>query len=275
MSHEIQEKHVDFFYAIIKTALHTPGVRVQRDEFLRKQLNKHFSKDVVNKAIRKNPASAGISIEKIEKIAVSCIKYENMKVSSISAAAGIPGGFAMIGTIPADTAQYFAHVIRVLQKLIYLYGWEELYDSEEDFDDGTMNQITLFMGVMFGVSSANVAINQFAKVAAANLEKNIARKALTKGTVYPLVKKVAGIVGTKMTKEVFAKGVGKTIPFVSAAISGGMTYTSFYSMTSKLKKHLKTLPIADVNFYESFDVEDKKIIDIDFEEILEDTDDDS
>lgn len=273
MGYEMQGKHGDFFYAIINTALHTPGVRVQRDEFLKKQLSRHFSEDIVKKAIQKNPASAGISIEKIEKIAISCIKYENMKVSSISAVAGIPGGFGMVGTVPADTAQYFAHVIRVLQKLVYLYGWKELYDSEDGFDDETMNQITLFIGVMFGVTSANVAINQIAKLAAINIEKNIAKKALTKGTIYPLVKKVAGIVSIKITKDVFAKGIGKTIPFVSAAISGGMTYTTFYSMTSKLKAHLKTLPIADKNFYDTFDEKDIDIIDIDFEELLKDEDD--
>ncbi|WP_341201118.1 bacteriochlorophyll 4-vinyl reductase [Planomicrobium okeanokoites] len=273
MAKEVQEKHVDIFYTSIKTALNTPGVKIQRSEFLKKQLSKHFPEDVVKEAIQKNPASAGITKEEIEKIAVSCIKYERMKVTSISAAAGIPGGFAMIGTVPADAAQYFAHVIRVMQKLVYLYGWEELHDSEEGFDDETMNKITLFMGVMFGVSSANAAINQIAKLAAVNIEKKIARKALTKGAIYPVVKRVAGIIGMKMTKEIFAKGIGKTIPFVSAAISGGMTYTTFNSMTSKLKKHLEALPIADKNFYDSFDEKEMEIIDVDFEEILENEDD--
>lgn len=272
MAQEVQEKHVDIFYATIKTALNTPGVRIQRSDFLKKQLSKHLPEDIVKKAILKNPASAGIPKEKIAEIAASCIKYERMKVTTLSAAAGIPGGFAMIGTVPADTAQYFAHVIRVMQKLVYLYGWEELYDSEEGFDDETMNKITLFMGVMFGVSSANAAINQIAKLAAVNVEKKIAKKALTKGAIYPLVKRVAGVIGMKMTKEIFAKGIGKAIPFVSAAISGGMTYTTFNSMTSKLKKHLAALPIADENFYESFDakVKEMEIIDIDFEEILND-----
>ncbi|WP_211653318.1 bacteriochlorophyll 4-vinyl reductase [Planococcus alpniumensis] len=268
MAREVQEKHIDIFYATIKTALNTPGVRIQRNDFLMKQLSKHFPKDVVDEAILKNPASAGITKKEIEKIAVSCIKYEKMKVTSLSAAAGIPGGFAMFGTVPADTAQYFAHVIRVMQKLVYLYGWEELYDSEEGFDDETMNRITLFMGVMFGVSGANAAINQIAKIAAVNVEKKIARKALTKGAIYPLVKRVAGVIGVKMTKEIFAKGIGKTIPFVSAAISGGMTYTTFSSMTSNLKKHLKDLPIADEKFYDSFNLKEKDIIDVEFEEIL-------
>lgn len=69
MGNEIQEKHVDFFYTFINTTLHTPGVRVQRDEFLKKQLSKRFSKDIVKKTIQKNPTSVGISKVKVEKIA--------------------------------------------------------------------------------------------------------------------------------------------------------------------------------------------------------------
>ena len=37
-----------------------------------------------------------------------------------------------MGTIPADLAQYFGHILRILQKLIYLYGWHDLsLDSKE------------------------------------------------------------------------------------------------------------------------------------------------
>lgn len=134
--------------------------------FLRKQFYKYYPQEVIELAIRKNPASAGIPSAKIEKLAKPCINNETMRVTSISAAAGIPGGFAMIGTIPADVAQYFAHIIRVLQKLVYLYGWKEIYNSDDSFDDETMNQLTLFLGVMFGVNAANTAITKIGKTAA-------------------------------------------------------------------------------------------------------------
>ena len=41
-------------------------------------------------------------------------------------------------------------------------------------------------------------------------------------------------------------------------------------MTSKLKNHLKTIPIADDNLYDSLDEKDIEIIDINFEDLLED-----
>ena len=84
---------------------------------MKKELSKYFDDDEVTKAIETNPAQAGLSSKIIDRIAKSCIDFETAKVSTISAAAGIPGGWAMSATIPVDIAQFFGHVIRILQKL--------------------------------------------------------------------------------------------------------------------------------------------------------------
>lgn len=248
------------FIMVIKAAMNLPGVQISRNNFLKTELSKYFSIDKVNLAIEKNPASAGISINEIEDIAKSCINYETNKVSAISAAAGIPGGFAMLGTVPADTAQYFAHMVRILQKLMYLYGWQELYSQEGQVDDETLNKITIFIGIMFGVNAANSAIAKLAQKAALQVEKNLVNKALTKGVIYPLVKQIAKILGVKMTKQVFAKSVSKIVPVLGGALSGGLTYVTFKPSADRLKKQLKSLPTADVKFYEN------DIIDVQFEE---------
>ena len=52
--------------------------------------------------------SAGIPFEVITEVANTFVTYETRKVTGISALAGIPGGIAMFGTIPADFAQYRA-----------------------------------------------------------------------------------------------------------------------------------------------------------------------
>lgn len=266
MANEIQVKSEDYFYSVIKAAMNVPGVKVKRSEFLRKQFANHYPQELIELAIKKNPASVGIPKEEIDKIAKSCINNETMRVTSISAIAGIPGGFAVIGTIPADVAQYFAHIIRLLQKLVYLYGWKEMYNDDDSFDDETMNQLTLFLGVMFGVNAANSAISQLGKTAALKVEKDLARRYLTKGTIYPVVKKVAEKLGMKMTKQIFARGVGKVVPVVGAVISGGITYATYRPLANRLKNHLRCLPIADVNFYNSRSGTNPNIIDVDYED---------
>lgn len=237
------------FGLVLKESAGLPMVRIDRDGFLRTALSPHFDEDTVNKAIAFNPAYAGITTDEIKKIANSCINYETTKVTAISAAAGIPGGLAMIGTVPADLVQYFGHVLRIAQKLIYLYGWSELFDESGQMDDGTANLLTLFVGVMFGVNGAASAIVKISEAAAQKAAKSLAQKALTKGMIYPIVKKVATALGVKMTKDVFAKGVAKFIPIIGGVASGTVTYVTYKPMAKKLRNHLAELRLADAEFY--------------------------
>ncbi len=241
----------NIFEQVLATASSLPMVHIDRKKFLLKELIKFYPKEKVDIAIQNNPAYAGIDISTIDKIANSCINYETNKVSSISFAAGIPGGFAMAGTIPADITQYFAHILRILQKLIYLYGWEEILPEDGSIDDDTSNIITLFVGVMFGVNGAASTITKISASAAQKASKNIAAKALTKGTLYPIVKKIAQALGVKMTKDIFARGVSKAIPIIGGIASGGLTYITYKPMAYKLKKYLETLKWCDVNYYKS------------------------
>lgn len=241
----------NIFEQVLATASSLPMVHIDRKKFLLKELIKFYPKEKVDIAIQNNPVYAGIDISTIDKIANSCINYETNKVSSISFAAGIPGGFAMAGTIPADITQYFAHILRILQKLIYLYGWEEILPEDGSIDDDTSNIITLFVGVMFGVNGAASTITKISASAAQKASKNIAAKALTKGTLYPIVKKIAQALGVKMTKDIFARGVSKAIPIIGGIASGGLTYITYKPMAYKLKKHLETLKWCDVNYYKS------------------------
>ena len=44
---------------VIIAAIKTPGIRVNRTAFLKRELYKHYDEDVVELAIAKNPADAG------------------------------------------------------------------------------------------------------------------------------------------------------------------------------------------------------------------------
>ncbi|MDR0325931.1 MAG: hypothetical protein LBI19_07570 [Oscillospiraceae bacterium] len=268
----------NYFEMILRAALELPGVKINRESFLRKELSKYFDDDVVEKAIETNPAQAGLSIRNLEQRAKACIHYETAKVTTISAAAGIPGGFAMAATLPADIVQFFGHAVRILQKLIYLYGWQALFRGDDDgLDDETSNELTLFIGVMFGVGAANAAITKIANAAAIQTEKTLLRAALTKGTIYPIVNKIAKVLGFKMTKGIFAKGVGKAIPVVGAVISGGVTYIGFRPMAKRLQNYLIDLPLASVDFYKESSINNigDEIISVDFSDIVvEDVDGD-
>lgn len=252
---------------ILSTSIKIPGVKIDRAKFLTKELSPLFPKETVRKAIKLNPAQAGIPRETINTTAKQVINYETNKVSAVSFVAGIPGGLAMAATIPADIAQYFGFMLRVLQKLAYLYGFPEFEFGEDEITDGTMNQMLVFLGVMFGVQGANAAVKKVAETFSQKVAKSLAQKALTKGTIYPIVKKIATQLGFKMSKQIFANGVAKIVPVVGGVVTGGLTYATFKPSCKKLMNSFKELPISDPAYYDDEpDATVDEVIDIEIDE---------
>ena len=167
------------FENVLATALKAPGVKVNRAKFLRKELKKHCSDDVVALAIKTNPAKAGIPRSLVDNISKQVINYETTKVTSISVAASLPGGAAAVGAAAADITSYFAFILRTVQELAYLYGFEQFDLNDEEVDSETMNTVLLFIGVMFGVQGAASTLQKFANVLAQHISKKLAQKELT------------------------------------------------------------------------------------------------
>lgn len=263
---------------IILQAAKLPIARVDRRSFLRKELIKHYPEDVVQLAIERNPAYAGIDKYTINKIANQVIQYETNKVSGISFAAGLPGGLAMAATIPADVAQYFAFTLRAMQEIAYLYGFDEFEFEKDTLDSNTMNEMMIFLGVMFGVQSANQGVKIIAQAATQKVSKSLANKALTKTAIYPIVKKVAQTLGLRMTKQIFADGVSKVVPVLGGAVAGGLTYATFKPNCIRLKHSFWNLNLCDVEFYEKIrrgeikDIPEDEVIDINEEDIITELD---
>lgn len=245
---------------IIILGLRIPGVHIDREEFLRKQFMKNYANDVIQDAVKFNPAHAGITVEEIDNIADQVIQYERNCVSGISLALGAPGGVAMVATLPTDIAQYYGYMLRAIQKLLYLYGFPEInVENGVNIDDETMNLITLCLGVMYGVEGSVASVKILSNALGKGVEKKLLQKALTKGTFYPVVKKISRWFSVCMTKQVFAGFFRKAIPVVGGVVGGGITYLSFKPCCDNLKKSLQDTalcnPSSRKSFYE-FDVID-------------------
>ena len=239
---------------IIILGLRIPGVHIDREEFLRKQFMKNYSNDVIQDAINFNPAHAGITVEEIDNIADQVIQYERNCVSGISLALGAPGGVAMVATLPTDIAQYYGYMLRAIQKLLYLYGFPEInIENGVNIDDETMNLITLCLGVMYGVEGSVASIKILFNALGKGVEKQLLQKALTKGTFYPIVKKISRWFSVCMTKQVFAGFFRKAIPVVGGVVGGGITYLSFKPCCDNLKKSLQDTALCNPSSRKSFD----------------------
>lgn len=228
---------------VITNAVKIPGVKVNRRKFLAEQ----FASKVTNleEILDQGPIEAGITREDIALLSKKLILARTSQSSMASFVAGIPGGFAMAATIPADILQFFGMALRLAQELSYLYGGQDLWVEGKIDNDKIRSQLILYCGVMFGVSSAVSGVRVLSTQISKTALKKIPQKALTKTFWYPIVKKTANLVGVSLTKKTFAQGVSKAVPIIGGVISGSINFASMMPMANRLNE---TLDKATFNY---------------------------
>lgn len=246
-NHEAQPQ--EFAVQFLRKVVRLRGVHIDRDKFLRAELHRRgHSATVISSVVSDTPGGQGLSPDLLDEIARSAIEFESRKSSAISFAAGLPGGLAMIGTVPADITQFYVHAFRVMQKLAYIYGWTDLLNDSDEVDDETLGKLVAFLGVMMGVGGASNSVSYFASsIARPAIQKKIASTTLSKTVWYTPMKQTLRVVGVQVTKQNFAKSVSKVVPVVGGVVSGGLTFVALRQQSYRLMKHLRELPPPNVD----------------------------
>ncbi|SLM88673.1 hypothetical protein FM110_02155 [Brachybacterium nesterenkovii] len=184
----------------------------------------------------------------LDRIAAEVLEFETRMSTAMSFAAGIPGGSAMLGTISGDITQFYVRAFRIMQKVAYVYGWTSFLEDTDEIDDETLGKLAPFLGVMMGVGGASATVTTFsANVARPAIQKQITGVALTKTAWFTPMKQVLRVIGTKLTKDSFAKTVTKVVPVAGGVLSGGLTYATLRVQSGRLIKHLRELPPPHVD----------------------------
>lgn len=184
----------------IPKVLAVPSNVIDRDTFLEEAIGEYVSGEAMHIAIEKDTRQAGIRRKLVDTIADQIISGEVNKASGISVAAG-----STWATLPADIIQYFGFVLRLVQKLAYLYGYKSFdltVEEGETISDSTLRALTALIGIMFGATDK---VNE---------------------------------IGNKMGRLTLAKGVVAPIPILGGFLSGGMTYATLRPYAERLKNVL-------------------------------------
>lgn len=223
---------------VLAGVMQVPGVKVDRESFLKEYLSVYCTEKQVTLALEKG--TIGIIDEKIlDEIALECISNHTKLVTGSSVLLGLPGGWAMLGSIPGDVVQYYFHVFVLSQKLAYIYGYPDLCDEKGNFTEIASGMLTIFVGVMGGVGIANKFIQELAESAQKEVAKRIPKYALTKTFYYPILKQIVKWLGGELTKDSFAKSVSKVVPIIGGIISGFLSYSTFKPQSKRLMYKLK------------------------------------
>ena len=227
------------FDKVLAVAVKAPMVKIDRAEFLKNNFSREVEPKMVDKIVQTSPIKAGVSEHILKKIARECIKNETYNVSALSFGTGFGG---LIG-IPADIAQYLVHVLRISQKLAYIYGYPSMISIDGGMDDATKNIILLFIGMMYGVKGTEKVIANLSVTLAEQIAKNISREALTKTAWYPLLKEICKQVGIKVTKDTLGKAAVKSIPVLASIVSATLSYICFEKNAERLHETLRENPV--------------------------------
>lgn len=233
-----KETGIQLYNKVLGVALQVPGVKVNREAFLRNTFSDFCTPEQLDLIVKDNPR-AHLEIELLDQVAKNVISRARKEVTSISALSGIPGNpFAAAGLAVADMGQYMGFCMNVSQKLAYVYGFPDMLKDGE-LSDNSKNILTALIGVMFGVQQSVKVINYISKALAVQVAKRLPTIAFGHAAWYVFIKQIAKWIGIRMSKQSFAKTVSKIIPFVGAGISGGITYATFGPAANKLAQQLR------------------------------------
>ena len=240
------EKENQLWNKVLSTVLKMPGVKVDRVAFLRKELRPYCNQSRLQMLGSVRPYTV-VSEQVVDKLARQCVRHHTLLATATSTVAGLPGGLAMAATLPADMVQYFYHVFVLSQKLAYLYGYPDFFaESDDDYDDDeeeglsemSVDLLTIFLGVMMGAPVAEKGIAELSKAVAENAVTRLPRVALTKTAVFTIAAQIARMVGSKLSKAGFARGVGRFIPLAGGVFSGSLTLLTFRKGANRLRRQL-------------------------------------
>lgn len=244
----------DFTPEGVAKLLESKENRLDRAAFLWDCLGPYYPAEQVEKAIAFSPAQAEIPPDVIDRLADICIRRETKKAAIRSAAAGIPGGIAAVVATVYDARQFNRHVILVMQKLLYLYGWPALEKGGRGMEEEIKDKIRLFYRIMCGDKLAGQAVTYYSKKYAEKISDQMIRHTLKNGI--PVLKKGAEMTGAKVTEKALAGWISKSVPLVGGAVSGSLTYLTFYPMARRLQRFLQHHPNAYVKAERAMETEE-------------------
>ena len=221
------EKDISLVVKSLNTAINTPGVRINREEYLRATFCRQYDDRTVEAIITTSPLKAGVSNSIIEKMVEEAISSEKNKTTLFSFGVGSLnfGGIttALVASV-GDISFYFATCLRLAQKMAYLYGWQ---DIDIEHNPNAKDTLTVFLGCMLGVEAAGKVLSEIGEaVAKEMLQKTIQRKILE-------------ALGLVVSRDLTKRALSKCVPVIGGFVSGGISWFIFQKNAERLHEALK------------------------------------
>lgn len=213
--------------SIIKKIANIPSVKINRKKYLAKEFAFNYPKLFAD-ILEKGAYNAGVPIDVIDKKINKMIKYEVSKSAAISFVSGIPGGLLGLGTVTADNIQLLAHLIRIIQKMCYIFRMPIISDDKEEITDAEVDLIFIYMGVMNENKIAIKYLNEIENNHEFQLNDFIIMNEL-----------INNIIDKLIFRPTSSMAPAKALPIIGGLINSSFTCASSISMSYTLYKNIK------------------------------------
>lgn len=184
------------------------SVEIDPEDFRRQLANKH------NLWIPHFGRMRDVPIEQLDAIADRLIH----DAQRLALAQGAGFGLGGLITILPDASLLTVLILRLIQRLCLLYGFEE---------NDTERRVQMWLAA--------------AGAAGIDLGKDFAEKQLAE----KLAPRIAGRLAVRIGEESAEKWVGRMVPLASSAIGGALNYTFVRSWGRRVKRHLREKHLAE------------------------------
>jgi len=219
-----------FWFNILDTVLKIPGAKIDRKAFLQKVYEKYCDKETLDTILQAGINEAKIEVTLMDRMAIESIEHHTKIATTTSFIAGIPGGLVMAATIPADVIQFYYHVVAEAQELAYIFGFQSIEDTEDNFKE----ILTILIGVMAGIEDAE---KNLTGIFVSQINKKLTKITLEK-VFDKTIARIAAVIGIQLTKKGIGRTIARAIPFIGGIISGGVTLFSYFPMCNRLRRKL-------------------------------------
>lgn len=214
---------------LVRRAFSEPGTVVDREQFLRRELGGYLTPEQLDVAVSQTPVAAGVNRELISTLAKQAISMEANSLSSFSKKEDKPEN------------QYIEHMLRVMQKLAFLYGIPNFAFDAEQIPDASMSLILSFGETIFGLSRVKNAIGSTAHSLAQNAASMIENNTEEKKSFLPFRKpkfadKALSVIGKTATA-----GLASASEILGGAVKGGTDQVLFRMNAERLKRHFEKI----------------------------------
>lgn len=229
-----QEKLFDTALTMIGAVSRLPGVRVDREQFLRQQF---AGSPHLDRILEHGPQSV-FTTAALRKKAHRVVRRNTRNTVVTSFMAGLPANpVIMVPAGGADVAQYFGFAVRTAQQIAYVFGEDDLFHGDGEISEAAKLRIVAYLGGMFGVDGAAALIAHTSEIpgaVAGPAGAKAAGRPLTDTVWYPVLRRTGALIGKKVTRTGMEKTATKMVPGLGGVVSAWMTYTAFRPMGRRL-----------------------------------------